>query len=410
MGKVVWYVSKYFESKSQSTPGGRGWYLMSGLAQLGHKPIVITSDSNSLIEVPEISGRTLNIHIDGVEVLWIKTLKYGVAKSIYRISSWFDFEWKLFWLDKSKLPRPDVVVVSSLSLLTILNGLFFKRKYNCRLVFEVRDIWPLTIVEEGGASRLNPFVMFLAFVEKLGYEKSDAIIGTMPNLLQHVDEVSKTSASVHCVSMGLIEKDLENPKPLDPEFISRYLSSNKIKVVHAGTIGITNALDVFFEAAVAMRDESSVEFIIVGDGPLKDYYIEKYGHLPNLIFTPKVVKSQVQSVLSLCNIVYFSTFPSKVWRYGQSLNKLIDYMFSGKPVVASYSGYPSMVNEAESGSFVPSGDVHSLVDTLRRYAYMSQEERELIGRRGKEWLITNRSYEKLSKDFERAIFGGGSNA
>lgn len=410
MGKVVWYVSKYFESKSQSTPGGRGWYLMSGLAQLGHKPIVITSDSNSLIEVPEISGRTLNIHIDGVEVLWIKTLKYGIAKSIYRILSWFDFEWKLFWLDKSKLPRPDVVVVSSLSLLTILNGLFFKRKYNCRLVFEVRDIWPLTIVEEGGASRLNPFVMFLAFVEKLGYEKSDAIIGTMPNLLQHVDEVSKTSASVHCVSMGLIEKDLENPKPLDPEFISRYLSSNKIKVVHAGTIGITNALDVFFEAAVAMRDESSVEFIIVGDGPLKDYYIEKYGHLPNLIFTPKVVKSQVQSVLSLCNIVYFSTFPSKVWRYGQSLNKLIDYMFSGKPVVASYSGYPSMVNEAESGSFVPSGDVHSLVDTLRRYASMSQEERELIGRRGKEWLITNRSYEKLSKDFERAIFGGGSNA
>ena len=40
---------------------------------------------------------------------------------------------------------------------------------------------------------------------------------------------------------------------------------------------------------------------------------------------------------------------SKVWDYGQSMNKIVDYMMAGKPVVASYSGYPSMLNEAGSG-------------------------------------------------------------
>ena len=155
-----------------------------------------------------------------------------------------------------------------------------------------------------------------------------------------------------------------------------------------------------------MKDESNIEFVVVGDGPLKQEYIEKYGDLPNVVFAPKVFKNQVQSVLSLCDIVYFSTFPSKVWAYGQSLNKLIDYMFSGKPVVASYSGYPSMVSEAGSGSFVPSGDVKALVSELKRYASMSNDERDRIGLLGREWLLGNRSYEKLCKDFEDILFEG----
>jgi len=368
--------------------------------------VVITSDSNRLAKMPELALKTLQQSIDGVTVIWIRTLKYSVAKSIFRILSWFHFEWGLFWLDKSKIPKPDVIVVSSLSLLTILNGLVLKRKYGCRLIFEIRDIWPLTIVEEGGVSPNNPLVYFLSFVERLGYKKSDAIIGTMPNLQQHVQEVTKIAAPVYCVPMGVFEEQLVNASSLDDLYIESYLSSEKLKIVHTGTIGITNALDVFFKAAEIMKDESNIEFVVVGDGPLKQEYIEKYGDLPNVVFAPKVFKNQVQSVLSLCDIVYFSTFPSKVWAYGQSLNKLIDYMFSGKPVVASYSGYPSMVSEAGSGSFVPSGDVKALVSELKRYASMSNDERDRIGLLGREWLLGNRSYEKLCKDFEDILFEG----
>ena len=76
-----------------------------------------------------------------------------------RILSWLDFEWQLLGLPKEKLQTPDVVIVSSLSLLTILNGLLWKVRYKCRLIFEVRDIWPLTVTEEGGFTSWNPFVL-----------------------------------------------------------------------------------------------------------------------------------------------------------------------------------------------------------------------------------------------------------
>lgn len=402
--KTLWYISKYFAHQTSTTPGGRGWFLMKELAKEGYTAVVIASDSNNLTDTPELSQRVTRTEQDGVSLVWLKTLKYSVARSPARILSWIHFEFNLFFLNKNSLPKPDTIVISSLSLLTILNGILLTRRYDCRLIFEVRDIWPLTITEEGGVSEKNPFVVFLALIEKLAYEKADAIIGTMPNLVEHVRLVSKSNAPVYCVPMGIADKHVEATQPLEPEYINKYLAGDAMKVVHAGTIGITNALEVFFAAAELLQDNPSIQFILVGDGALKQEYIDKYSHLSNLVIAPKVKKYQVQSVLELCDIVYFSVFPSKVWDYGQSLNKVVDYMLSGKPILASYSGYPSMINEAECGIFTPAGDSKALANELIRLAAMSAEDRDAIGKGGRKWLLENRSYSKLADIFVKAIF------
>jgi len=54
-------------------------------------------------------------------------------------------------MPKGQLPKPDVIVASSLSPLTVVNGFLLRKRYRCRLVFEIRDIWPLTITEEGAS-------------------------------------------------------------------------------------------------------------------------------------------------------------------------------------------------------------------------------------------------------------------
>lgn len=405
MAKTLWYVTKYFSPATQSTPGGRAWFLLKELALAGHQVLVITSDSNNLVDVPTLKQAVTMEERNGVKLVWLKTMKYGVAKSFARLLSWFHFEWNLFRLDKQSLPKPDAIVVSSLSLLTILNGLWLKRKYRCRLIFEVRDIWPLTIVEEGGVSKKNPFVMALAWIERLGYEKSDAIIGTMPNLAAHVKEVSNSTAPVYCVPMGVASEQASVSQPLEAEYVKRYLSSPALKVVHAGTIGITNALGVFFTAAERLKDNADIRFILVGDGALKQQYVQQFGHLPNVVFAPKVNRYQVSSVLEHADVVYFSTFPCKVWDYGQSLNKLIDYMLSARPVLASYSGFPTMINEANCGYYVPAGDADALVDRLKQLASMPISERLEMGEQGREWLLHNRRYSALAEHFADAIFG-----
>lgn len=402
MPRTIWYVSKYVSPPDGDAPGGRSWELMRELAALGHRGVVITSDANHLGVIPMLTAPMLHEQRDGLDVHWLRTFKAPTAKSWQRIVSWLHFEWRLLRLDTARLPAPDVVVVSSLSLLTVLNGLRLKRRHRVPLVFEVRDIWPLTIVEEGGFDAGNPFVRALAFVERLGYRRADMLVGTMPALGSHVRAVLGEEREVHCIPMGYASRLVDREAaPVPPPAASA--APGELVVGYAGTIGITNALEVLLDAARELRGERGIRFRIVGDGPLLPRLREEYRDLENVAFVGRVPKDAVQTELHRCDLLYLSTYPSRVWQFGQSLNKLIDYMMSGRPVLASMSGHPSMIDEAGSGTFVPAGDAAAVAAEIRRYAAMPVAERDGMGRAGRAWLLEHRSYERLAQDYEQLL-------
>ncbi len=85
------------------------------------------------------------------------------------------------------------------------------------------------------------------------------------------------------------------------------------------------------------------------------------------------------------------------------MNKVVEYMLAGKPILASYSGFPSMINEAECGWLVNSADEVILTDTILEISKMSKQQLETIGKRGKDWIIKNRNYAKLASDYIEII-------
>lgn len=396
--RTVWYVSKYVSPPHGDGSGGRAWEIMRELALRGERSVVITSDANHLAVVPELSGTVLHEQRDGMDVYWLRTFKAHTAKSWQRIVSWLHFEWRLLRLDTSTLPPPSVVVVSSLSLLTVLSGLLLKRRHRVPLVFEVRDIWPLTIVEEGGFSATNPLVRALGLVERLGYRRADLVIGTMPGLGRHVEEVLGGPRDVRCVPMGYAERFVDaDAHPAPPPGLSA--PAGELVVGYAGTIGITNAVEVLLDAARLLADEPGISFRVVGDGPILARLREEFSDLDRVHFVGRVPKDRVQDQLEQCDLLYLSTYPSRVWEFGQSLNKLVDYMLSARPVLASMTGEPSMIDEAGSGTFVPAGSAEAVADEVRRYAAMPAQERERMGRAGRAWILEHRSFRQLAADY-----------
>jgi len=402
--KTIWYISKYFEPKKGKF-GGRAAQLMCELTNLGYTTIVITSDSNNLINLPKLDQKVMIENSNGVQIIWLKTIQYNIAKSFKRMLSWIHFEFNLFKLDKAKIVKPDAIVISSLSLFTILNGILLKHKYGCKLILEIRDIWPLTLIEEGGFSRFNPLILLLGLIEKIGYKHADTIVGTMPNLSEHVQNILKNELTVHCIPMGISSESIciDDKAGSNTDF-DKYIPPNKFIVLYAGTIGITNALDTLFQCALHLNKFLDIHFVVLGDGALIDHYKEKFGNLSNLSFIPKVSKQEVSSILSKADLLYLSTFPSKVWNYGQSLNKLIDYMASGKPILASYNGFPSMINEAQCGYFIPASDIESMKNKILQLKDTPQKDRDLMGKRGRDWLLQNRTYPKLALEYAEILF------
>jgi len=168
-------------------------------------------------------------------------------------------------------------------------------------------------------------------------------------------------------------------------------------------MGVTNALEPFIETIQMMKEDSNIHFVLVGSGDLRESYEEQLKDCSNVTFLQRIQQNEVKFFLEACDILYLSTKDSKVWNYGQSMNKVVEYMLAAKPIIASYTGYPSMINEADCGRFIKSTSAEDIKNAILYYATMSSEERIAIGDKGRKWIFENRTYPVLGKKYMDAI-------
>ena len=403
MNKNVWYISKYANVNAYGADTRQASFC-NEFAKAGHNVRLITSNSSHLYNtLPEFKSRYKDMENDGYKITWVNTLKYSKATSIKRILSWVWFEFfVLIMAFRKQYEKPDIVIASSLSILSVLSGCFYKRFYKARFIFEVRDIWPQTLIDLKGFSQKHPLIWLLSKVEKLGYKYSDSIVGTMPGLKDHVESEVGLGNKVASIPQGVnLDFYTENKQELPSDFIENYIPKNKFIVTYAGTMGDANALEYIVSAAKVMQSEqvSNVHFLLVGDGYLKEQLIEQARGINNITFAPAIKKEQVQHVLSLSNLLVASVKNEKIYRYGISLNKFIDYMYAKKPIVCMFSGYPSMINEANCGEFTPAEDVQSFFDAIKKHQKMSVAELNELGENGYRFLVEQRDFSILGNKY-----------
>lgn len=367
-------------------------------AAAGRRLVMIGSDSNHLAPGLRLSQARVDTEIDGVRCIWLRTRKYTKTASVARVISWLDFEWRLLRLRTKDLPRPDVILVSSLSLLTILNGLRLRKRYGSKLVFEVRDIWPLTLVEEGGFSRWHPLSLFLAWLERIAYRTSNLVVGTMPNLSPHASRIAGRPIEAACVPFGFEPDVVATHAERAVPTIERD-SPEQLIIGYAGSMGVTNALHTIVNVANELRDDRRFKFVLLGDGDLRAAFQRRTEGCRNVVWVGRVPRMDVTAYLQQCDLLYFAVHDSKVWDSGMSLNKLTDYLLAAKPVIASYSGFPSILNEAGCGEFLPSNDEDALRSALVRYQTMPAGQRAAMGEAGRRWLFERRTWRTLAQEY-----------
>lgn len=394
----IWVVSKY-----ACTPAygmiNRSFYVASEFNKLSHKAILITSDANHLAKFPETDKIVNEELIDNTKVIWYKTKKYKKTASIGRVLSWLDFEWKLFTIPKKNLETPDVVIISSLSIFTIVYGYYLKWKHKAFLVFEIRDIWPLTMTEEAGFKSYHPMVLLIGWFEKFGYRHADLVVGTMPRLGDHVKEILGYERPSYCCPIGFNPNEYVDLDFRDNPFDKLFPEGKKI-IGYAGSMGITNALESFIECIELFdKDHPNVHFMLVGSGDLKSKFEKKLAACSNVTFLLRITQGEVKFFLAKCDVLFLSTKDSKVWDYGQSMNKVVEYMLAAKPILARYSGFPSMINEADCGIFVNSNNVDDMKNAILKLINLSDQELKDMGMKGRKWIYENRTYSKLATDY-----------
>ena len=402
-GKTLWYISQYAVPVKYGF-GTRHFYLSKEFVKKGMDVYVIASSYNKFFESAKVFPKdpeTYNFEeLDNVKICWIKGFRYKKNEGLGRIISWFIFTWRLFFLPVNEFKKPDIIILSSLSLPPILVAYYFKLKYKAKLIFEIRDIWPQTLIDIGNYSKYHPFVLFLGAIEKFGYKKADHITATMPAANLHIQKRITQPFKYTCIPQGIDLELFQNTAELEQDFVDRYIPKGKFIIGYAGSLGKSNALETIIDAIIELgKTNPEIHLVFLGEGPSKAYLMERSKSSGNISFAPKIKKEMVGSFLRHCDLLYDSVKSVPLYEYGLSRNKWMDYMYSGKPMLVSFSGYVSLINDADCGIVVPSEDKVTLVSVIKDFYKMDKNELIKMGLRGKEYVVKNRTFEVLAKKY-----------
>ena len=379
----------------------RHYYLAKNLIEKGYKVTLISGSYSHLFStLPTVEKSFTKENIDGIEYIWIKVPKYKSSKSIGRIWNMLYFTWKLNFL--KNIPSSHIIV-SSPSLFPIKYGYKIAKKFKTKILFEVRDIWPLTLIELSNLEDTHPLVKFMTHYENFAYKKADKVISLLPTAKKYFETKGMSSEKFFYLPNGIeVQQDKSKALPLH---IVNKIPKDKFIIAYSGTIGIANNLDYLINVAELLKDNQDIYFIVLGQGGEKkrlQYRVQSL-KLKNFLFLESVKKEEVKVFLELIDVAFISLLPEKIFRFGVSPNKVFDYMYAKKPIIWAINAGNNLVKDAKCGIAVPLDNINTLKESILQLKNMPSQSLKELGKNGYNFVIKKHSYKNLSENLIRII-------
>jgi glycosyltransferase involved in cell wall biosynthesis len=382
--KNIW-IWNHYATDMFKNHGGRHYWFSENLIQEGYQPTIFCASTlhNANEEMDTKGKRFLIEPLNKIPFVFIKTPPYK-GNGRERILNMFTFYRNLFPVAKeyaSIYGKPDIILASSVHPLTLVAGIQTAKKFGVPCICEIRDLWPETLVAYGSLKKKSLLAKLLYLGEKWIYKKADRLIFTMEGGKDYVLKTYKNKIDVSKITYINNGTDLEifNKQKEREIFEDEDLNDeNHFKVIYAGSLGEANSpMDIVQAASIIQeRGYKRIKFIIFGGGILlnilKKYCLEH--NLDNVRFKGRVHKKYIPYILSKSDLNIFTGKQLGLYQYGLSLNKIFDYMASGKPIISNVGcGYDNL-GKYQCGSTIKGSDFKELANGIIRFYNMPKEE------------------------------------
>lgn len=385
----------------------RPYYFAREWVKMGHRVDVIAADYSHLRRKnPKVEEDFQTEVIDGINYHWIKTNTYE-GNGAKRAITMAQFVGKL-WANARKIVRefgPDAVICSSTYPLDTFVGQHIRKvsKKKVKLIHEVHDMWPATLIELGGMSKYHPFVVAMQIGENSAYKRSDYVISLAEYTESYMKEHGLGDNKFQCIPLGIDLSEWENSTPLSSmhfEELSLMKNDNQFIIGYFGGHAMSNALDYLIDAAKVIEERNKdIKFVLVGSGVEKERIIKRTvdENIKNVIFLPPVNKKEIPNLTNMFDCIYMGTHKNSLYRFGMCLNKMLDSMMSKKPLICSITAPPTWADKCQCGITVESENVEKIVDAIIEIYNMTSDERAKMGERGKAYAEQNFDIRILAK-------------
>ena len=333
--------------------------------------------------------------------------RYKAKSYLERVISLFAFPLSLLFFNIRDFVGDDdpiCVVSSSPSLLSSVPAIKWARKLKTKFIFEVRDLWPMSLVEISGISEKNPFVVFLKLIEKMSYRKADKVFSVLPASAEYMTKNGMDFNKFCYIPNGIDISEKEKHEILTGETCNSN-KNEKFTIGYAGTIGVANNLSNLVGAARILKNQKNISFVFIGDGPEKKRIEEESEGLDNIAFIPPVPKNEINAVLKTLDVGYLGLKRGRMFEYGISPNKLFDYMLAGIPVILAVNTKNSIVERAECGIVIEPDKPEELAEKILELYGANKKHLERMGDSGKRYVLQNHRYREITGKFLSEING-----
>ncbi|QQO36585.1 glycosyltransferase family 4 protein [Bradyrhizobium diazoefficiens] len=305
---------------------------------------------------------------DTVDVLRVPTLVFPNRGSLLRIFDYLSFV-VMASLASPFVARPDVVVATSPHIFAAIAGWIASRVHRRPFAFEVRDLWPDSIVAVG-AMKEGRVLNLVRRVERFLYRHSDLIVtvthatrdvlmsrgisGDKIVVVTNGADTSKLSAG--CATSSLREK---------------FGTESKVIVSYIGTVGMAHGLQLILDAAdQCLIRVPEAQFIIVGSGAEREelqQQAERRG-LRNVSFVGRVSHDETIDYWRLSDLTLVLLKNTPLFRTVLP-SKVFEALATGTPIITNVRGeLERLLEPLDAAETIEPDSVEALVRAIAELA------------------------------------------
>ncbi len=398
----VWIFCQYASVPSIGQYTGH-FDLAKGLVAKGHDITIFASSYShysfreTLLEPGE---NRREVVYDGVQFVWLRTPPYS-ANDWRRSRGMVVYALRAAWAALRHGPKPDICIGVCVHPLAGLAAWLVAALKRARFVYEIRDLWPLVLIETGHLRSGSLIAKALYALERFLVGRADRIIGTWRYFDRYIEEIGGDPEKVEWIPQVADLDRRPASLPAAPE-------DGPFTVMYTGGIVNYMGVDVMLRAAKILQERGAgdIRFDFVGGGQEKPNLVlmAKDLGLSNVRFLDPVPKDQLYATMASAHafIVSLRAYPHH--RYGVCLNKLCDYLAMERPIIYATRSTYNPVAEARAGIAIEPESPERMADAILDLKSRSREERLAMGRRAYQHLTEYHERARVTKHLENFLF------
>ncbi len=318
---------------------------------------------------------------EGIEVRRVRTYLAPNSGFLRRILNYLFFV-PAAVIAATAVPAPDIVVATSPQFFCAVAGFLASRLKRCPFVFELRDLWPESIVSVG-AMRPGAAIRILEKLELFLYRKSVKIVVLTESFRRNLLSRGIPESKISVIRNGA-DLSFFSPRPAPPYLIETLGAEGKFIVSYIGTVGMAHAVEKILDVAEELGPCDDILFLIVGEGAQKQNIRElvKRKGLNNVRVLPGVSKAEVPDYYAVTDLNLVTLRNTPVFRTVLP-SKIFEIMAMSRPILCAVDGEcRQLIEQSGCGVFAEPENVRQIAGQIRHLRHQ-REKLKTMGENGR---------------------------